>query len=159
MVPNTLKRCKICGQELPRTEFYSHPKTRDRLYHDCKACYRERGRRWHHQNREGVLRRTRNNYLKRNYGITQAEVSALLEQQNGRCAICSSEVSFGRGPHRRACVDHDHETGKVRGILCDRCNSAEGLIKGAGLPLALWSARLVLYLHQSTGASYAHTLS
>ena len=52
-------------------------------------------------------------------GITDAAYEALLEQQGGHCAICSATPKT-----RRLHVDHDHATGKVRGLLCHRCNRA-----------------------------------
>ena len=59
----------------------------------------------------------RNDYLVRRYGITSADYEKILKSQGGRCAIC------GRLPRtRRLNVDHDHKTGKVRGLLCYTCN-------------------------------------
>ena len=64
---------------------------------------------------------SRDNYLRRKYNITEAEYDALLAAQGGVCAIC------GKRPGRvRLGVDHDHATGKVRGLLCVRCNKALG---------------------------------
>lgn len=58
------------------------------------------------------------------YGITIEDFNSLLKKQSGVCAIC------GKGPKgkSRLCVDHDHETGKVRGLLCYRCNMAIGAL-------------------------------
>jgi hypothetical protein len=55
--------------------------------------------------------------LERNYGITPEVYEQLLILQDGRCAICLT-----RPRKRRLAVDHDHETGEVRGLLCTRCN-------------------------------------
>jgi hypothetical protein len=63
-------------------------------------------------------------YRKLRYGITAAEYQKLFEQQDGLCAICSDPPS-----KYELCVDHDHETGKVRGLLCRPCNSALGLLE------------------------------
>ena len=60
---------------------------------------------------------------KAKYGITKPEYDALVLNQKGRCAICKDRV----GDALR--VDHDHETGKVRALLCTNCNSAFGLFK------------------------------
>ncbi len=60
-------------------------------------------------------------YVKR-YGITIDEYDTLLRSQNGVCAICSREPVDGQ----RLAVDHDHKTGKVRGLLCFKCNTGLG---------------------------------
>jgi hypothetical protein len=53
------------------------------------------------------------------YGLTDEEYRQLVARQKGRCAIC------GR---KELCIDHNHNTGKVRGLLCGRCNAALGLL-------------------------------
>jgi len=64
--------------------------------------------------------------LKSLYGITQADYDRLLALQYGRCAICGTTKPGTRGTWR---VDHDHETGQVRGLLCDRCNLGIGYMQ------------------------------
>ena len=59
------------------------------------------------------------------YGMTYAEYQFLLQQQHGGCAICSTAVPRGNGGFH---VDHDHVTGKIRGLLCHSCNTAIGLL-------------------------------
>lgn len=72
---------------------------------------------------------TRRHQLKHNYGITVEEYDELFEIQEGACAICGRTDNGvnQHGPMRLA-VDHDHETGEVRGLLCNRCNTALGLL-------------------------------
>ena len=53
------------------------------------------------------------------------EYDFILEKQEGKCAICGASDNFGR----YLCVDHSHETGKIRGLLCNPCNQALGLLK------------------------------
>lgn len=54
------------------------------------------------------------------YGMTDADYHALLEKQGGHCALCSATENGARG--KRLFVDHDHRTGKVRGLVCHKCN-------------------------------------
>jgi len=66
-------------------------------------------------------------HMKNNYGLDFDEYNKLLEKQNGACAICGS---LPPNTHKkRLSIDHCHTTGRVRGLLCDSCNTALGLLK------------------------------
>lgn len=88
----------------------------------CRECARrhQRTRYWKHRdirNKGSVdIRRLRR------YGITVAQYNELILKQNGACAICKTE-----GNRQSLSVDHDHETGRIRGLLCHNCNLAIGL--------------------------------
>lgn len=75
---------------------------------------------------ERYRERSRADKLNRAFGITPDEFDRLLEAQAGKCAICGTSSPGGRWS--RFSVDHDHETGRVRGLLCLRCNRALGLM-------------------------------
>ena len=80
----------------------------------------ERRRRYREENRERIRMKER----KRMYGITAEEYNGLLSAQEGVCAICQRPSADGRSLH----VDHDHASGHVRGLLCDKCNAGLGLL-------------------------------
>lgn len=62
--------------------------------------------------------------IQRKYGMTLADWAAMFAQQKGKCAICQHEMSG-----KKTCVDHDHRTGAVRGLLCNDCNHGLGKFK------------------------------
>jgi len=67
-----------------------------------------------------TLKNDRRLQLRRKYGISLEDFDRLLAEQLGACAVC------GRIPNETLCVDHSHRTGKVRGLLCRRCNAGLG---------------------------------
>lgn len=64
--------------------------------------------------------------LARRYGITKDQYDEMYNEQNGKCAICGDEKDV-------LCVDHDHKTGVIRGLLCPMCNRGLGLFKDSAL--------------------------
>lgn len=81
---------------------------------------------WRLENKEKIAASMRERAYKRLYGITVADYDRMLANQGGGCGICQTTESKGRG---RFHVDHDHKTGKVRGILCHSCNTALGRVE------------------------------
>lgn len=68
--------------------------------------------------------------LKRYYGMSREEYNAMLAEQDGKCAICKNEeTAIFKGRPKELHVDHCHETGKIRGLLCGCCNGGLGLFK------------------------------
>jgi|SRR3972149_5086974 len=86
---------------------------------------KERARQWHIDHPERT-RIHKSNYKKRHlwdaYGLTPQNYADLLQSQGGVCAVCGND-----DPRFRLSVDHDHATGRVRGLLCNTCNRAMGL--------------------------------
>lgn len=77
--------------------------------------------------------------LKKKYGLEPGGYEARLAEQGGVCAICSQPemlMDETTGLTLRLAVDHDHETGEVRGLLCNNCNRALGLLKDSTTVLA-----------------------
>lgn len=145
-----MKRCSKCGEVKPFEMFYRARGMREGYRSDCKACNLAekkrrydadpateiaRVRQWQQQNRDRVneshrRRRAdpavklagRAGHLKRKYGITLDQYDEMLTAQGGCCAVCGREPRPDIALH----VDHDHQTGRIRGILCFRCNNSLG---------------------------------
>lgn len=86
----------------------------------CKKCKRSAYRK---ANPEEMKRKDFIQDLKKNYGMSIDEYQDLWSSQDGRCACCGAEESSHK---RRLHVDHDHDTGQVRGLLCTKCNPGLG---------------------------------
>ena len=96
-----MKACSRCKQSKPLTEFWKDRSKPDGRQHVCKECERSR---------------KRNDHYKERYGISEATAKDMKE---AGCRIC--------GTHEGTlCIDHDHETGEVRGVLCHNCNVSLG---------------------------------
>jgi hypothetical protein len=67
------------------------------------------------------------NRTNKRYGITMIERDKMIVNQNNKCLICG--VDFSSIPQNHICIDHNHITGKVRGILCNKCNSGLGMFR------------------------------
>lgn len=108
-------KCPQCFEEVTRVYTRGKP---------IRFCSQKCGKRyWRHQTRKrqkacGYVRRAR---LKSKFGMTEDDYNCLLSAQDGTCAVCKNPPK-----KRRLAVDHDHKTGKVRGLLCFRCNYGIG---------------------------------
>ena len=124
-----MRTCKICNEAKPLTEFYQTVRNGEPYgYHGkCKSCYIKKQQ----KNYDPIKKRDEN--LKRLYGIGLNEYNNLLDNQNGKCAICGTTEPGGRKSGRGGAVDvfyvdHDHKTEKVRGLLCNVCNRTMGYV-------------------------------
>jgi hypothetical protein len=113
--------CETCGGQ------YDISKMRKDYRYMCKRCGNKKGNAWQKQNTEASQHHKRRHYYRNTYGITIEEFDALLASQEGTCAICRRKIMDPRGYHPH--VDHDHITGKVRGVLCFSCNIGLGGFK------------------------------
>jgi hypothetical protein len=105
--------------------------------------YKENHARWRAENREHLREFTRKQYYRLKYGMTQEERDQMLADQGGCCKICQSDdPGSKRGWH----IDHCHDKGHVRGILCQRCNHALGLVKDDPKILE----RMIAYLKEAS---------
>jgi hypothetical protein len=132
------KRCSKCRQWKPTSAFWQDLRKPDGLRSQCGTCAYASRREWRRRNRDKVNAINLKSYHKhkvargnaemlRRYRFTRADYDHLLVDQNGCCAICRA-TSPGDTRSRFA-IDHDHQTGQVRGLLCNACNLGLGKFK------------------------------
>lgn len=110
----TLHICSICKYPKLKKDFYKKDKKTGRRDSTCKSCRIA-------LNRERVL------------GITNDDYWKMYKEQKGRCGICKRRMYSKR--YKVFCVDHNHTTGEIRGLLCHNCNRALGMFRDD--PIAL----------------------
>ena len=140
----TERRCSRCGQTKPVSAFNryadrSAPLTGWRYHTWCRPCANEDSRRygtankprrnerlrnWRQANPEKARELDRRRRLKR-YGLTQQDVDAMAAAQGGRCLLCRRKAEL--------VIDHDHSTGRVRGLICGQCNTLVGWLERPGV--------------------------
>ena len=120
------KKCNRCGEVKTASLFYRHKRMKDGLFGHCIECHKAYGKRWAAENKELRHEIRMKSYLQRTYGISNEEYDKMRHEQGYCCRICSRHESEVQ--HGRLCVDHCHDSGKVRGLLCKKCNSAIGLL-------------------------------
>ena len=122
--------CSSCkAEKILELDFYKQPPSRKKAgggyLHSCKECVLKRNRKSAQKNKKRIWE----NKLKYRYGITVEEYKNFLNLQGGCCSICKTKnPAQKRKQSNYFCVDHCHETGKVRGLLCSTCNTALGLL-------------------------------
>ena len=102
----TTRVCRECGEEKSlRDDFYKNHRSPEGFVSICKECMRDR-------------------HLRDKYDISSDRFDEMLAEQGGGCGICGATEPGGNGNTFH--VDHDHATGKVRGLLCSKCNPGLG---------------------------------
>ena len=137
---STHKNCPKCGIKKERSEFHKDKTRNDGLAGFCKPCLLQKTQKWRDENPDELKQSQRRTRRKREYGVSREDYDSMLLEQNNKCAICKDTIGY------EAAVDHDHKTGKVRGLLCGKCNSGIGLLKDN--PEILRSAAKYLDQHQ-----------
>jgi len=115
--------CSVCKVRKPLEDFPPAKNTLSKRHGRCRECKRS-GERQYQKTKKYLSRRT--TWEWNNHGIidmTRERFEELFELQEGKCAICGTLENI---LNRAMCVDHDHETGLARGLLCTKCNVALG---------------------------------
>ena len=112
-----MKKCAKCQETKPKTEYHKNSTTEDGLTNYCKPCKNDYNKRYR-GNRPHVDRM-------RKYGVCEQQWDIMMKRCGGKCELCGGD----NGPKKSLCVDHNHETGEVRGLLCSNCNQGLGYLK------------------------------
>src|SRR6478609_3622906 len=113
-------KCKICKDI---SSFGKKSYNKDGLNHYCKECENARGKNFYHK--KGGKTKVKFNSILRNYGLNKDQYLKKFENQQYRCSICSKALKIDKNSH----IDHNHETGQIRDILCNSCNFILGIIE------------------------------
>lgn len=125
-----MKKCGTCKVVKALDSFYNRAKgSKDGKWSRCKPCDSIARVKWATDNPERHKYSLRNRALKKKYGITIEDYDKMKEDQQGCCAICNSDETNTAYNTNTFCVDHDHKTGEVRGLLCDSCNRGLGFLQ------------------------------
>ncbi len=159
------KLCPKCETAKNTNEFGSNPAKSDGLSHWCRVCRRawlrhwnkvnphvltERHDKWVKENRDKVALHARKYTWKwRNIDITEEEYQRRHVESGGVCAICGrpETTKSSSGEVRELSLDHDHETGRARGLLCSLCNVAFARVD----LVPDWPERLIAYRNKWMG--------
>jgi hypothetical protein len=138
-----LKKCTKCKVLKNHIFFHKKTQTKDGLNTVCKECWNASNKEWRKNNPTFGMKNYRSwvqeNPVKykettrkkglRQYGLSIEDWEDIFNKQNGVCAICNlPETVIDKGTKRRLAVDHCHSTGKIRGLLCTKCNKGIGLL-------------------------------
>lgn len=122
------KVCTHCQAALPLASFQKCSRNKDRLDYYCRECsssIRKRTKEYNRTNNQKYAEKRKKRSLYKKYSISQLEYDKLLTEQDRKCAICKQPESTDKS----LAVDHNHETGQIRGLLCQKCNTGLGLFK------------------------------
>ena len=126
------KVCATCGEEKPLSEYWQRGDTKKDgtkgYRHSCKQCeIKKKLNKYHEGGGKEEQKKRSFRALMRSYGISEEIYEQERVKQNYKCLLCGTDEKDQ--PHGRLYVDHCHETGKYRGLLCNLCNVALGSFK------------------------------
>ncbi len=121
-----IKKCVTCDEWKPTTEFHNSKAIKCKFSSNCKTCKRKQ----YDKRKKNNKFATQMHFAKK-LGISLDKLNIAFENQNGCCAICKQPetTTHQNGTLRNLAIDHDHETGEFRGLLCSKCNIALGGFK------------------------------
>lgn len=142
-----VQECVGCRVVKPFSEFHVCRNRSSGFRSRCKPCTSLYMRGWHKTRPPPSAEKGRDKHLRQRYGLSHADYTTILQAQNSCCAICGTAEPGSGFNHFH--VDHDHTTGRIRGLLCARCNQALGLFREDPRVIT----RAAAYLSQSSSPS------
>ena len=123
-----MRHCPCCGLEKELSEFHKRSSNPDKYNSWCKSC-KTSARRKRREHTPDCKVKAKQYYLKRWYGLTTEQYNNMYKSQKGLCKICSCEITISDIGKKgiKVHVDHCHSTGRVRGLLCTKCNTLLGM--------------------------------
>ena len=109
-----MKTCTACKRELSYDNFHKRTYASGNIGYQpkCKDCHRDIRRGYYKPH----------DTARRKFNLSEAEYNTLINRSQGLCEVCNIPMGDKR------CIDHDHVTGEIRGVLCNNCNTALGLV-------------------------------
>ncbi len=135
-----MKICVVCKEPHELSGYYKFARNKDGLHSMCKSCCKIASKAIREKNRAAIsvqrakyrannkdkIRAKRLRYM---YGITPDQYNKMLHSQGNKCGICNIDESNIKTAYKLFYVDHDHATNRIRGLLCNYCNSMLGFAK------------------------------
>lgn len=133
-----MRTCTVCGILKEDDEFYWHKATNN-YCSECKCCTRERSKKYRIEHPDKIRQMRQNykerrkeiryntdrkTYLKHKYRINEEQYELMYNSRKGCCDICGKHVDY-----KKLCIDHNHTSNALRGLLCKDCNLGLGLFK------------------------------
>ncbi len=147
-----MKTCPTCKTTKESTEFYKNKSNKDGKHHQCRECclayqrnpiYKEAKKKQVKENAEYLKKARQTRHFQNTYGLSRLAYDNMRESQNYCCYICGLHETENH--NKILCVDHNHDTGEVRKLLCSKCNRGLGLFNDSSGLLAKASQYLELY--------------
>ena len=136
-----MKQCRVCGKEKLLTDYYKRTDPRRAMSDPCRECVLAARKADYHKRKEYMSERARryrkehpekirDTKLRQTYNVGSDYYNEKLAEQGGVCAGCRQNVQIiWKGKVVAMAIDHDHKTGKNRGVLCMHCNRALGSLR------------------------------
>jgi len=113
-----MRYCPQCDTFKPKTEFYKQRGKKSGYRSYCKEC----GKKY-------VSTYKRESHIKKTYGVSEDYIRGMMDAQRGSCALCGEDLLRCGQYH----IDHCHQSGRIRGLLCANCNTKLGWVEDVGL--------------------------